>query len=229
MSDEQNTGSPEPSSTPNPTEEFKNLKAEMNRKLSNVEETNKRLLEQLQALTQPRQPSSQEPKKVSVFDDEEGYARRIKEEATVEIRRELAQQQAAEAKKQATLNQLFQEFPEIGDMENPLTKRALEIYNSLPEDERQSTVAYRDAVKSAALEQGVRPKSKRAKTEGDDFSLSGSSSGRSAPKKGELTDGHMLAAQLLGLDVSNPETKKSLQSRAERKDWLRYQAPTRKK
>lgn len=166
-------------------DEFKNFKAEMGRKLGNLEQTNAELLATLKSLTAKPAPSSPE-KKVSVFEDEEAYGQRIAAEAEARIEKKLAAQNAQTQKQQAVLASLVAEFPELNQADSDLAKRAVEIYNGLPEDERTSPMSYKVAVKDAALELGVKPKSKRNKGGDDDFTLSSSKSAGRPPKKGEV-------------------------------------------
>jgi hypothetical protein len=217
-------------------DQIANLKAEMNRKLDNTNAQFQQTNNQLQALLAQMQasakPAPAPTKKVSVFDDEEAFTSRLRAEAAAEaetrINASMARNQELQVKQAQRINALVQEFPELSDSSHSFTKRAVEIFDAMPEDERQSSLAYRAAVKEAALEMGVKPRSKRSADELDAFvSPSGraSDSGRSKKKAG-LSDGVMLAAELLGLDIKNPEVKKRLESSAERENWTKFQSPS---
>lgn len=215
-----------PTTPPAPAnDELKNFKAESARKMDNINAQ----LAQLLATVTPKAPAAPEGKKVSVFEDEEGFRASLKAEAKAEALAEQQKLHAAQQKQQNVLAQLVSEFPELGDANSELTKKAVEIYNSYPEEDRQNTLAYRAAAKEAALEIGIKPKHKRSQDEVEQFQL-GSRGGPSIkpPKRGELTDGVQLAAQLLGLDISKPEVKKSLAKRAERESWNRWATPAKK-
>lgn len=208
-------GAPDASDqTPPAGDDLKNVKAEFNRKIGNLEETNKQLLAQLKNLTEvvkPAKAPAEPSKKVSVFDDEEAYATRIKEEAAAEIERKLEQQQAQQAKQAQVINSLVTDFPELSDGNHDLTKRAVEIFNGLEESERKSPSAYRTAVLSAASEFGMRPKSKRTSSSDDSFALGGGGGESRASKRsaGEISEGTKTFAALVGLDLDDPKNKAS--------------------
>lgn len=212
---------PETAAAPQAADDpIKNLKAEMNRKLEN---TNAQLQALLTAINQQNKPAASEPvKKVSVFEDEDAYAARIKAETAAEIKAELARQQAQQAKQAQTINNLVMDFPELSQLDHPLTKRAVEIFESLPEDEKQSSLAYKAAVKEAALELDVKPKSKRAaKKEDDSFSLGGgSSAGKRPPAATDMDKAREAFAEKLGLKLT-PEVKERLKQHA-KKDFKRF-------
>lgn len=207
--------------TPEQIDPLKNLKAEMERKLSNSEarlselqKTNELLFSKLNELTTPKAaPAPQKQVSMSdlLYSNPEEYARIIEERA---MERVAAQQQRAQ-KVNGVISQLAQEFPELSDNNSSLTKRAVEIYNSLPPEEKQSSLSYRLAVKDAADELGLKPKSKRPVDDEPSFG----SSGRSAPRrKDKLNPMTEVWATALGLDPSDPKVKARLVERQNR-DW----------
>jgi hypothetical protein len=199
-----------------PNEEIKNLKSEFNRKIDNLAETNKQLLNQLnnmaKTLVPPKKPETpQAAKKVSVYEDEEAYARSIKEETKAELREEIQRANQLSSKQQTTIASLVKDFPELNDGESDLAKKAIEIFNAMPEDERNSPVAYKAAVKEAALDLDIKPKSKRKPVDSDDeaFTLS-SSSRRDNPRDGgqkKVDRRTALFAEALGVDVKKVESR----------------------
>jgi hypothetical protein len=184
-------------------DELKNLKAEMNRKLSNLESTNAALLEQMKAFAKPAAPAAPESgKKVSVFDDEDQFAESVVAAADARISKRMADQAASQAKANAVIGKLMNEFPELGDASNPLTVKANEIFAALPEEDKSHRLALDAAVKQAALEMGIKPKSKRSDDENDAFSLGGSrGAGKSRRETDEVDARTLEFAKLMGADV----------------------------
>jgi rRNA maturation endonuclease Nob1 len=197
---------------------LKNLQAEMNRKMSNLEQANAQLLEQLKAMNQPKKAEA--PKKVSVWEDEEAYARSIREQTVREVEEKLSKREQENARQQQTIAALMADFPELSQGDHQLTTRAVEIYNSLDEEDKRSPLAYRAAVKDAALELGIKPKSKRQTGSQDDaYTLGGSSSGKPAKKSGDLDNRTAEFAALMGVDISKPEVKERLLKKHGRKSY----------
>jgi uncharacterized coiled-coil protein SlyX len=213
MSDDQNTGTTTPEGSVAPQQdEIKNLKAEMNRKLEN---TNAQLAALLNELKQKSAPSAAQssPAKVSVFDDEEAYARRIKEETAREIESKLEARQAQQTKYQTVVNQLVSEYPEANDTSSELYKRAQEHYAQLDDSEKANPLALKAAVTSAAAELGMKPKSKRQKSSDDGFTMSSSSTGHGTKRKDDLDQGQMDFARMMGLNVDDPKVRERIKSR----------------
>lgn len=214
MSDEQ-----KPASAPNApkADEIKNLKAEYDRKIGNLEAMNKRILDQVAATIKPQAAVKHENLDDTWFDNPRKAADLVKEE----IRSEAAMAQRTSA----TLSQLVQEFPELNDTGSELYKKAVEIYDSFsPQDKLNPSVAYRAAVREAAMETETKPVSKRPRESDDDFSLSGG--GGSRPRAGgrrgdNLTQNTKDFAELMGVDHEKPEVKERLKKYAKR-TWKHY-------
>lgn len=228
--EDQDTGAagaaPEAAAAASPTDEIKNIKAEMNRKLSNLEQSNAQLLAQLQALSQPK-PAPQTQKKVSVFEDEDAYAQDIISKADRLLEEKLSRRDKEVAKQQAVISGLVSEFPELADTSHSLSRRAVEIYNGFSEEEKVSPIAYKAAVKEAALELDVKPKHKRKASEDEAFALSGS--GSSAPKgkragaegDGELDPRTVMFAEMVGMDLTK-EVKERMVKKHGRKTYSKW-------
>lgn len=178
-----NSGAPAPNPEQQP-DEFKNFKAELNRKLENQNAQIAQLIAQLNESSKPA-PTPAESKKLEDvwFDSPAEAARRIKEETSSEIRAEMAKQAKLQAKQAQVINQLVNDYPELNDQTSDLTTRAVEIFNSLPEDERSHPLAYRTAVRDAAADLDIKPKAKRKASKQDEsFSLGGA--GEPVKRKG---------------------------------------------
>jgi hypothetical protein len=211
MSDEEN-------SVPSPEQDqFKNLKAEMDRKLDNLAAQNAQLQQFLASLNQPA-PAAQAPtKKVSVFEDEEAYAKRVADETEARIMKRLDSQAAETNKKQAQIQNLVNDYPELSDSNSEMARKAVEIYNSMTAEEQNSTTAYRAAVKEAAADLGLKPKAKR--TTGDDgFTLGGGGTTPRAPKKETLNPDLVDLAAKFGVKLT-PEVKERLSKKHGRNSY----------
>lgn len=202
-----------------PQDLLKNMKTEFERKLSNIESNNKKLMDQMTALLQPKAaPQQQQAKFEDVWYEDPRKAAEI-------IKQELRQESQAAARTNTTLAKLVQEFPELNDEGSDLTKRAVEIFDGFSADEKASPVAYRAAVREAAQELGMAPASKRKRSEEDDFSLSGSGAGRSRSERKASRDtldpNTIEFAQFMGLDTEDPKLRERLKGHQKR-IWTRY-------
>jgi len=196
-----------------------NLKAEFNRKLGNLSETNARLEAQLAALAAalPKAAPAQTAvpaKKVSVFDDEEAFAASIEERVSARVDQVLTTREVAQAKNAQLIQGLISEFPELSDGSSDLTLKAVEVYNNMSADDKRAPLAYKAAVQQAALEMGVKPKSKRAKASSDEsFSLgSGSGAAEATPRKQKsqgIDPRTKMFAEAVGLNLDDPKNKAS--------------------
>lgn len=235
---EANQGSGEQAPDP-----LKNVKSEFDRKIGNVDQkldqTNKTLaglvtqLQQMAKTTAPAQstkpaPTVQKEIEDNWYDNPGKVAQLIKEEAKTELRQEITAANAIQQKTTNTLNSLVRDFPELSDQDNEFTKRAIAIYAEMPEDEKASPAAYKAAVREAALEMGVKPRSKRTEEELDDFSLrsGGNYSSRSegsARRRNTLDPAVAAFAKLVGVDAEDPKTKERLINNHGRKRWDRWE------
>lgn len=218
--------------------------AEMNRKFSKLNEDNARMsqiLEQLAARQQAK--PSYEANKSSVDEEKEladlvytnpaEYGRRISERATKQATQVVQQTIQAQQQTNNVLTQLASEYPELADNASELTVKAVNIYKNMPETDRASTLAYKIAVRDAAAELGLLPKSKRPKDGGNEPNVGNSNSAVNEVVKGQqrnasksnnkLDDKTLEFAKLMGLDTSKKEVVERLTKRNERKNWGKYE------
>jgi hypothetical protein len=215
MSDEnQNVETVDVQETPSPAalteDRFKNYQSEMERKLANQ---NAQIQALLSSINQPKQ--SVEPgKKVSVFDDENEYARQIEERAAAKIEAKLAAERAHQQKNQQIINSIVMEYPEANDLSSPLYNKAQEVYASLSDEEKLLPISMKMAVTSAAAELGIKPKSKRSnQSPSDSFSMGSSPKSSGSQKKSDLDANTEAFAQLMGLNTSDPKVRDRLKAR----------------
>lgn len=203
-------GAAAPEGSPAPADDrIKNLQKEFDRKLTNIEQTLKSSNEQLLSFLQGQQKANSRPAPEPEVDIENliytkpaEAVRKIKEDAKAEIRAELNSRDQETAKRNSVVQSLYKDFPELAIDDHPLTKLALEKFDSLSKEYGNSPATYKAAVAEAALEQGVKPKSKRSDEENDAYQLSGSSQSRGRPKKAseDISPATEMAARLLGVD-----------------------------
>lgn len=225
MSD-QNSGD----NTPDPVH---NVKQEFNRKLGNVEEkmsrleqTNAALLQQLQGLVAPKQEPTAPSKTINDvwLDNPEAAADMVASAAEARVMSRLT----AQAQESNTIAQLASEFPELTDNNSALTKRAIEVYGSFSKEDKKSPVAYKAAVREAAMELGIVSSSKREQYE-DDVSVKGSGSNKARQEQGgkrrtaEIDADTAEFARLVGVNIDDPKVKERIKSRHSRRTYNRWE------
>lgn len=214
-----------------PADEIKNMKAEMTRKLSNTESTlaalkasQEALLAQIQSMAPKAAPAPQESLSDLMYKDPEAYAQKVLAEAEKRADAKLNERMTAQSRQQAVISDLVNQFPELQDGDHELTKAAVAKFNAMSDAERSSPVAYKTAVMEAALEAGVKPKSKRERSEGDEYVGRGSSgsAGKSSKRSQEIDPRTVAFAELVGLDISKPEVKERLKTNHGRESYLKW-------
>lgn len=213
-----------------------NVKAEFNRKLGNfenkiasLESTNAQLLAAVQAMAKPSAPAQPNKKIEDVwFDKPQEAAESIVSEAEKRIMTKIDNRNSQLAKQNATLSQLVSDFPELSDGSHDLTKKAVEIYSGMSEDEKTSPLAYKAAVKEAALELGIMPKAKRKETYEEDFSIGGSGSSQyrsesNRQRRGEVDSATAEFARLVGVNIDDPKVKERIKSKHSRRSYNNWE------
>jgi hypothetical protein len=214
----------EGNSAPEVNQELKNLKSEMGRKLSNYDATLQEVKRQndelMRRLADKESPAPQAGKKMSdvLYEDADQFVDLIERRVSAVVDSTLSKKDERIQKQNAVMGALYQEFPEMTQPNSDLALKAVEIYNAMPAEDKTSPIAYKDAVKTAALELGIRPKSKR-EAQNDDpdaFSLNGSGGGNTRDVK-KRTSGPQISAKteifakLMGVDLTK-EAKERMAS-----------------
>lgn len=205
--------------------------AESNRKFDKLAQENAKLsqqLEQIMSAIKPKQAaSSQSGNEDSelenlMYSDPKAYSKKISEKATREATQYVQQQLNQQQQTNAVLSQMVTDYPELSDINSEISKKAVELFKQLPENERTSTTAYKAVIREAAAELGMLPKTKRKQS--DDFTMSGGSGGQQASSKSKDLDAATLAfAQAVGMDVKDKKVVERLKQRANRKNWNKYE------
>lgn len=197
------------------------LKSDMDKKLGDITETLKQTQAALAKALTPKEPPQQPtgPKKTfrdKFYEDEDAAINDLRNEIRQEIRGEISYVQ----RQTGTLQELVSNYPELHDKNSTLTKRAVEIYDSLSPEEKSSPVAYKSAVYQAAAELDVVPVTKR-KTNTDDFTGGSNRGGGGGnnKKEGDLDPRTLEFAARMGFNVNDPKVVESLKTRSKRTNW----------
>lgn len=240
MADENKGGTPESGA-----ESITQIKGEFNRKIGNLEqqvsqmtESNKALVAQIQSMSRtPASAAAQaqggddEDAQIEKewFDNPAKAASLLSKKVSKQVREEVTSGINEQAGRTNTINELIGEFPELRKADHSLTKRAVEIYNSLSDRDKSSPLAYRHAVSQAALEQGVKPNSKREpENDPDDFTLdgAGASNVRQSSRrrgKGDIDPLTAEFARMVGVDMDDEKVKERIKNNHGRRTYTRYE------
>lgn len=224
------------STQPDYAEAIKNLKAEQDRKLSNIEQSIQNSLANLPHLIQqqvssmaPRVPE-QSASAVDPYEDPQGYQQQLLEQVAKIVDNKV--NGAIQHYEQSTVekSQLYTEFPELTDQSHPMTQAVIQRYQSLsPEQRKDGDQHLKSIVYQVASERGIRPKQYRD-SGSEDFSLS-SKSGEStvAPKKEPskhegVDEKSVIWAELLKkagapININKEKDMAKLKEFSQRKDW----------
>lgn len=115
------------------------------------------------------------------------------------------------------MTEMSREYPELNTDAKLIQAAAAEL-GKLPANFRVTADGYETAILKAVAKAGLIPKSKRANvTVDEDVSMSnrGGSSGN-RERKQKVSDATLAAAELMGLDINNPETIKNLEKNSNR-------------
>lgn len=216
-------------------EDLTALRADLSKKMEGMEKSNQSLMAQLQAVANtykapPVEKAETKPTTIKdlIYDDPDKAAQIIKAEAKKEFLSDLQAQQAIQQKHQRVITDLYKDYPELRDYNDPLTLKAVEFYDRLPDEEKAHPMSYKLAVKEAAEELNVRPVTKRDKKDTEDnFTLS--DTGEKISKRTgsrvsrEVKEQTLKFAQLMGLDTDDPKVVDNLKKRAQRTNWGRWE------
>lgn len=223
-----------------------NVKGEFNRKLGNLEqkvgsleETNKALLNQLKSMQAASTPaaSTQSDEDAEIegawFNEPKVAAAKLTNKITKLVTSQVAAQTENQNRQQSTIAGLVEEFPELRKGDHQMTKRAIEIFNSMPISDQSNPVSYKAAVSQAALELGVQPMSKRKEQEideSDDFTLDGrGASGVRSDERRSRRSGTGISkateafAKLVGVNIDDDKVKERIKNKHGRRSYTRYE------
>lgn len=218
--------------TPPPADEFKNLKAEFNRKIDKVNDelkkSNQQLMEQLQSMLAPKPPKQHEAAPADdeleelLYKNPKLYTQKIEERAEKRLEDKLNKRDAENQRLSTAITAMYQEFPELNKTDGELYKLAISKQTEMAKEYGNSVATMKAAVAEAALELGVKPMSKRERSE-DDFTVDGRGSESEAPvrkrgKKDELPPNTALWAEALGADLERVKARHN-----KRKNYTKYE------
>lgn len=229
MADENQTNE-QGNQAPNVDETLKNLKSEFSRKQENVSRELEQIKAMLGNLAQPqRQQAAESTETPDPVLDPKGYKEYLKKEVLQETSQIVNQNN----QRQSQLASLVQSYPELQDSNSELTKKAVENYSRLSNEEKMSPRAYQFAVQDAAAELGVLAMSKRQnnkQNDGDDsFTANSGSYSSNKPSQKQsrnndkIDDATLAFAQAIGKDINDPKYIESLKKHTKRGNWNRGQ------
>jgi hypothetical protein len=224
------------SSSKESTPDIKNVQAEFYRKTDKLMQENQRLSEQLAQITnmiqqsKPAASAVEEDLEDLAFRDPKAYAKKVTEKAVKQADEIFDRKMQQYQQSNATIAQLANDYPELNQSDADLTKRSIEIYRSLSPQEQSSSLAYKSAVREAAAELGILPKSKRSGSGSrkDDFALSGGSNSGSGNSKQsnsnkDLSESTLAFAEAVGLNINDKKILERIKQRSQRKSWSKYE------
>ena len=219
---------------------IKQLKGEFARKMANSEKelqklasTNAQLLAGLSAIEQRLAPKPKEQEVEELDPYSPDFVEKVTAKAASAAVNAVNKVNSTEQARQQVIGQLVQQYPELTDNSSKLHQRAVQIFDSMSPEERATAAGYRAAVLQAANEEEIKPmsKRKRASEEDDESFTMSSSSSRGASdgsrdrnkKTTKLSEATKEFAKLMGLNMNDEKQVKSLEKRAQRTKWNRYE------
>jgi len=157
-------------------EKDKNLKAEMDRKFDNIQKQNQEIADQskqtnqqIQSVLDSLSAMNQKPKPApSVseladleYTDPDRYAEIKANEREDKFEKRMMDNLDKREERGQTMGRLVADFPELSDTNSKLTKRAIEIHNTLGNELKETGAGYELAVTRAAREIGTVEMSRR--------------------------------------------------------------------
>lgn len=234
---------------PNDGQSSDNLKAEMNRKIQAIQETNSKLAEQNDNLTQKldlimaqlnNQSKSIQESEPAIdmedlkYSDPDKYIELKLKDVDKRVDQKVNTVIGQQNQKTITIQQLAADYPELGDTKSALSKRAIEIAGKLSSDFMQTPDGIKLAVREAAAELGVLPKKLRIETNSndEDFAMEdfiagggggrGSDDSRKKPKsKEDLENNTIVVAELMGVNVNDSKVVERMKQYKKR-NWNKW-------
>lgn len=220
-------------------DKYKNLKAEMDRKLDNITQQLSQSNQSVQAMMEQalaqlsqrsQQPAANAPtRKLSdlILEDPDAAEREIENRINTRVNQAVNQVTESSSKTNNAIVQLQNDYPELRDTNSELSQKAIAIYNNLPKHLVGTPEGTRYAIREAAAELAVIPASKRKKSAdaGDDFVAAGntgSGSRKPSKKEAEASEGTLALLKLMGKDPNDPKVKKHLEQAVKRDTYGKY-------
>ena len=219
--------------SPDYAEAIKNLKAEQDRKLSNLEQSIQNSLATLPHLIQQQvAAAAPQPKQEAVdpYEDPKAFQDQLLAQVASVVDNKISGAIQTYENRTVEKSQLYSDFPELSDQRHPMTQAVIQRYQALtPEQKKDADQQLKSIVYQVASEQGIKPQQFR-ESQTDDFSLSGNRGEKHvAPKKepdklegveeGSVTWAEILHKAGAPIDLSKEEDAQKLQKYAQRKNW----------
>ncbi len=220
---EQNPAPAAPAAAPAPSADQKI--AELTTQLQTLNQSFDQRMADIQALiATSRQPVAVPAAPEAPLDPyQPDYTDKLAAKLEERITRQVEQRERATLDRQVALTELTADYPELNNPQSDLTKTAAKILSTLEPHMQKSSIGYKLAVREAAAQAGVLPKSKRPQSD-ESFSLGVSNApaqGARRSKDGEVSDQTKAFAQAMGMNVNDEALMKRLAARSQRKfnEW----------
>ena len=239
MSDQNESASADESKN---DDQIGNLKAEMARKLQNVNDANDKLAQQNDVLSQkldlivnqmsvPDQKQSSEDLEELRYTDPDRYIELKLQESDKRTDEKIAKSNQAQTAKSQVVADLAKIYPDINDPNSALYNEAIKISANYDANFMSTPEGIKLAVMEAASKLGTKSGPAKGADDNEDIDMSeyigggsGDSSKKSTRKKSEELDSKtIMTAKLMGLDVDDPDVIASLKKRANRKNFNRWE------
>lgn len=223
------------SEQPAPQEDpVKQIKAEFQRKTSNIEEKLAATTAQIDALlAEVTKGIGKKPEQAGkstrdlLYDDPDSFVQSVTEKAVNRAREESASLAASQQALHTTIASFTAKYPELAQQDSEAMQLAVQFGNALPKHLKGTPEGAELAMSKAVAELGLAPVAKRKKVEGssEDAAMGGGSKGSSGRKQStERPDDATLAiAQLMGLDVNDKVRMDGIVKAKSRKSWTKYE------
>lgn len=226
---EESVETPEAPTAPSTDDRFRNLQAEMNRKLENQNAQLLAILESVQKSSQVVQApvAPQKAMKDLMFDDPEAYTQHIIAQAASIADQKINEKVRVSSASQSVVNEISGKYAEFSNPNSEAAQEALAEYAKLPQYLQNTPEGTRLALMNVVANRGLSPTAKRQASKTDDFALGGGAppaARRSqASPKSEIDPQTLAFAELIGIDVNDPKRLEGLKKSAGRKNWNRYE------
>lgn len=200
------------------------LDAKLGEVMAQLQAMNATNQEMYQAVASAAKPQPQAQQRV--FQDEDLYdAQKIEQKVATTANQIANQVVLRERELNTTIYNMAQEYPEI-QSDTKVQQAVKEAREALPTNFRDTAQGLEMAILKAASKIGLIPKSKRSNDGLDpDFSAPvgrGSGEQRRQGSSAKVSEETLAAAELMGVNVSDPETVKRLEGYSQRKNWGSY-------
>ncbi len=187
--------------------------AELKTQLAELAENQKVTMEAVGTLARGQRQPEQQRAERNLFEPNDMLA---------EVQERVDRTIQLEAAKNLKIAEMSREYPELNADAKMIQSVVTELGN-LPAAIRNTPDGYEVAMLKAASKAGLIPKSKRkAASVDDDISMGNSGGAERRAKSGKIDDATLAAAELMGININDPEVLKRMEQSSKR-NFNRYE------